>query len=215
MVVPESINSITAASLGCRFITAFRGIVDQGQVKENEWVAVHGCGGVGLSAIMIANARGANVIAIDINDETLKLAIACGAQHIINAKKENVVEAIQTLTKGGAHVSVDALGSKITCSNSIGCLRKLGRHIQIGLMAGEDYLPSIPMHLVIARELQLIGSHGMQAFRYPEIFEMMEQKSIQPEILVKSQVHLEQAIHHLTEMDNMKHSGITVINNFS
>jgi alcohol dehydrogenase len=213
-VVPEYISSVTAASLGCRFITAFRALVDQGHVKENDWVAVHGCGGVGLSAIMIAKAKGAHIIAVDVNSEALQFAKKCGAEYAINAKKEIVIEAIQSITNGGADISVDALGSIETCVNSIECLRKLGKHIQVGLMAGKDHNPPIPMHSVIAKELQLIGSHGMQAFRYPAIFEMIEQKVIHPEILVNSKVNLAQAITHLIGMDNMKHAGITVIDDF-
>ncbi len=214
VVVPTYITSVTAASLGCRFITSFRAVVDQGKVKENNWVAVHGCGGVGLSAIMIAKAKGAKVIAIDINSEALRFAEQCGASYLIDAKKENVSAAIQSITNGGADISIDALGSKETCINSIACLRKLGKHIQVGLMTGDQSNPSIPMHLVIARELQLIGSHGMQAIRYPEIFEMIEQKTIRPEILISKHVNLEEGIEHLIDMDKMQHAGITVITDF-
>jgi alcohol dehydrogenase len=214
VVVPENITNVTAASLGCRFITAFRGIVDLGQVKENDWVAVHGCGGVGLSAIMIAHAKGAKVIAIDINPDALQFASRCGATYLINAKNEEVSPAIHSITNGGADISMDALGSKETCINSIECLRKLGKHIQVGLMAGKDHNPAIPMHLVIARELQLIGSHGMQAFRYPAIFEMIEQKLIKPQLLVNKEVNLAQGIDHLINMDKMTHAGITVISGF-
>ncbi len=213
-VVPETINSVTAASLGCRFITAFRALVDQARVVPNNWVAIHGCGGVGLSACMIANAKGAKVIAVDINEESLALAKECGATWVINALKENVADAIQEITHGGADISMDALGSIETCSNSIACLRKLGKHIQVGLMAGDQYNPSLPMHLVIARELQLIGSHGMQAFRYPEIFEMIEQNTLQPQILVRREVNLSDGVDHLINMDKVHAAGITVITDF-
>src|SRR5208283_4615887 len=101
----------TAASLGCRFVTSFRAIVDQGRVSAGQWVAVHGCGGVGLSAIMIASALGANVVAVDIADDKLALARSLGAAATVNAAKvADVVEAVLELTGGGAHVSLDALG---------------------------------------------------------------------------------------------------------
>ena len=67
VMLPETMTFQTAASLGCRFATSFRAVVDQGKVIGGQWVAIHGCGGVGLSAIMIANALGAQVIAIDID----------------------------------------------------------------------------------------------------------------------------------------------------
>ena len=149
--LPESIDFETAASLGCRFVTSFRAVVKQGQVTGGQWVVVHGCGGVGLSAIMIANALGANVIAIDISDEKLVLAKNVGAAFTINAAKErHLIKKIKSLSDGGAHVSIDALGSKITCQNSISSLRKRGKHIQIGLLAGDQAHPPIPMEKVIA-----------------------------------------------------------------
>ena len=70
--LPDEISFSTAAALGCRFATAYRGLAKRAQVKPGEWVAVFGCGGVGLSAIMIAKALGAKVIALDIS-EILKL----------------------------------------------------------------------------------------------------------------------------------------------
>ena len=135
--LPETIDFATAASLGCRFVTSFRAIVDQGRVSAGQWVAVHGCGGVGLSAIMIANALGAQVIAIDIADQKLELAKSLGAVATVNAGKvANVVEAVMEITKGGAHVSVDALGHATTCFNSISNLRKARQAHSGGAHAG-------------------------------------------------------------------------------
>ena len=85
--LPDRMSFVDAASLGCRFITAFRGIVDLGNIQPGEWIAVHGCGGVGLSAIMIAKALDAYVIAIDIDDEALAFAKNCGAHYTINSRK--------------------------------------------------------------------------------------------------------------------------------
>ena len=157
----------TAASLGCRFVTSFRAIVDRGRVRPGEWVAIHGCGGVGLSAIMIASAMGANVIAIDRTNDKLDFAKEIGAVAAVDASETaDVVRAVREITKGGAHVSMDALGHPTTCFNSIANLRRRGRHIQVGLMLGEHAHPPIPMDKVIAHELEILGSHGMQAFRY-------------------------------------------------
>ena len=141
--LPDEIDFAAAASLGCRFVISFRAIVDQGGVSPGEFVAVHGCGGVGLSAIMIANAMGAHVVAVDIDENSLQLAKTIGARHIVNAEDSNdIAAAIRDLTGGGAHVSLDALGHPQTCFNSIDCLRKRGRHVQVGLMLAD--LPSRP-----------------------------------------------------------------------
>ena len=85
---------------------------------------------MGLAATMIANALGAHVVAIDIKDSKLSLARSVGAVAAINAAKEkNVVQRVIDASGGGAHVSMDALGSPETCFNSISSLRKRGVHL--------------------------------------------------------------------------------------
>jgi alcohol dehydrogenase len=213
--LPEDLTYEAAASLGCRFVTSFRAVVDQGQVTGGQWVSVHGCGGVGLSAIMIASALGANVVAIDIKDEKLDFARTIGAVETINAlESADVVAELMDITRGGAHVSIDALGSPTTCFNSIANLRKRGKHIQVGLMVGEYQNPSIPMNLVIAKELEILGSHGMQAHRYPEMLEMIRRGILSPEKLVGRMIDLEESLDELASMDKFEGSGVTVINDF-
>lgn len=213
--IPDEIDDETASLLGCRFITSFRAVVEQGGVKGGEYVSVHGCGGVGLSAIMIANALGAQVIAVDINNDKLVLAKELGATMVINSKSsQNVVGEIKELTKGGSHISIDALGSQETCFNSIANLRKSGKHVQVGLMAGADHNPAIPMDLVIANELEIIGSHGMQAYKYQEVFEMISSGKISPKKLLGDTVSLAESVHLLPKMDCFDRQGVTVINSF-
>ena len=203
--LPEEINDITAATLGCRFITAFRAIVAQGKVMEGQHIAIHGCGGVGLSAIMIANALGAQVTAIDINSKTLELARQLGANSIINASNNsNIVETIKEITKGGAHVSMDAFGSEITCLNSIASLKKRGKHIQVGLMTGDHKHPNIPMDKILADELEILGSHGMQAHKYPEMLKMIIDGKLHPERLIEKTITLEEATLALPSMDTFQ-----------
>ncbi|GAB4322669.1 MAG: zinc-dependent alcohol dehydrogenase family protein [Phototrophicales bacterium] len=208
--LPETIDFVEAASLGCRFITAFRGVVYQGRLCTGDWLAVHGCGGVGLSAVMIGAAMGANVIAVDIDADKLNLAQQLGAVALVNARDvEDVPAAIYDLTQGGAHVSVDALGSTITCRNSILGLRKRGRHIQIGLMVDGD--SSIPMGAIIGRELEIIGSHGMQAHAYTPMLEMIASGILQPAQLIGQVISLQDAPQALIDMTDFKGIGITVI----
>jgi alcohol dehydrogenase len=213
--LPEEMDFVTAASLGCRFSTSYRAVVAQGAVGADQWVAVHGCGGVGLSALMIAHALGARVIAVDINAEALKLAKRFGATVTINARENaNVVDSIREITAGGAHVSIDALGSTETCSNSILSLRKQGRHIQVGLLAGDDHLPRVPMHQVIARELQIYGSHGMQAHRYGELLQLIVSGKLDPMALVGKTIPLDDAPQEIERMTGFGGVGISVIDRF-
>ena len=213
--LPNDMDFVTAASLGCRFATSFRAVAAQGRVVESEWVAVHGCGGVGLSAVMIAAALGAKVIAVDIDSEVLRLAAELGAAGVINARDtDDVAGRIHELTGRGAHVSIDALGSSVTSTNSIACLRKRGRHVQVGLLAGDDYRPRIPMDQVIGRELEILGSHGMQAHRYPQMLDLIAAGKLQPQRLIGKKVSLEEAPRELEGMGRFGAVGITVIDRF-
>ena len=213
--LPDELTFEAAASLGCRFATSFRAIVDQGQVTGGQWVAVHGCGGVGLSAIMIARAIGASVIAIDITDEKLDFAREIGAVATINAAKtEDVVANVMEITQGGAHVSIDALGSPATCFNSIANLRKRGKHIQVGLMVGGHRQPATPMDRIIAYELEILGCHGMQAYRYADMLEMIRSGVLSPGKLVGKRINLEESLEELVNMENFEGAGSAVINDF-
>jgi len=213
--LPEEVSFETAASLGCRFATAFRAIVDQGQVSGGQWVAVHGCGGVGLSAIMIAKALGAQVIAVDINDESLKMANELGASYAINAiDHKNISEEVIAISKGGVHVSLDALGAQETLFNSISNLKRRGKHIQVGIMQPHEVHAKIPVDLIISKELEILGSHGMQAFRYRPMLEMIKNSVLEPEQLVKERISLKESVNYLPQMKNDNSPGIKVINQF-
>lgn len=210
--LPEGMDYATAASLGCRFATSFRAVVDQGRVRGGEWVAVHGAGGVGLSAIMIAAALGANVVAIDLAEARLARARELGAAATINAREvSSVVEAVREITGGGAHVSIDALGSRETCFNSIAGLRRRGRHVQVGLMLGDETDAVVPMAQVIAHELEILGSHGMQAWRYDAMLAMIQSGRLRPDRLIGETLSLAAAIPVLTAMDRHPPEGIAII----
>lgn len=213
--LPDEMEFATAAVLGCRFITSYRGVIAQGRLQGGEWVAVHGCGGVGLSAIMIATAFGASVVAVDIEEEKLAFAKSIGAVAGINAKSvDDIPNAIKEITNGGAHLSIDALGNKTTCYNSILSLRKRGRHIQLGLLAGKEADPTVPMGAVIGNELEIIGSHGMQAHQYPPMMEMILNGKLQPQKMIGKRVSLEEGAKELMNMNEFKNIGVTVIDRF-
>ncbi|MFS1299303.1 alcohol dehydrogenase catalytic domain-containing protein [Streptosporangium longisporum] len=250
--LPGEMTFPTAASLGCRFATAYRAITAVGRVRPQEWVAVHGCGGVGLSAVMIAAAAGARVVAVDVSPGALELArrfgaVACvavspgtsdgpgtGVATGIGAEAGAGVRAgggdgagagvesgdgaevpvpgaqvaarIREVTSGGAHVSVDALGSPQTCAASIEGLRRRGRHVQIGLLPG---LTALPMGRVIGHELELLGSHGMAAHAYPEMLAAVARGTVLPQALVTRSIGLEEAGAALRSIGSVP--GVTMI----
>lgn len=210
--LPDQLDFVTAASLGCRFATAFRALTTHGKVGPGQWVAIFGCGGVGLSAVMIATALGAHVVAVDVSATALSRAENLGAAATINAAAEAAPAAVVVaLTSGGAHVAIDALGSAATAIASVTSLRPRGRHLQVGLLHGNDATPALPMDQVIARELEIFGSHGMPAHEYPAMLELVTSGALHPERLIGSVITLDVAPAALASMDSPASDGITVI----
>jgi D-arabinose 1-dehydrogenase-like Zn-dependent alcohol dehydrogenase len=213
VALPHSVDAVTAASLGCRFATAYRAVLAQGRVTDGQWLAVHGCGGVGLSAVMIGVSVGARVVGVDINPAALEMAARLGAVATVDpTSTPNVPVAVRELTEGGAHVSLDALGSTATCIASIRSLRKRGRHVQVGLLAGADARPAVPMGRLIAHELEIVGSHGMAAHDYGEMLALVESGRLRPDRLVSARIGLDAAGQALAAMSGATTpAGMTVI----
>lgn len=211
VALPDEMSFATAASLGCRYATAFRAVVQQGRVRAGEWVAVHGCGGVGLSAVQIAVAFGAQVVAVDISDGAFALAASFGAV-IVDGRGIDVPAAVREVTGGGAHLSLDALGSEGTCVNSVLSLRLRGRHIQVGLLPPSQGRPAVPMERVVAGELELLGSHGLAAHDYPELLDLIGSGRLRPELLVTRELTLAQAGEALMTVGRAP--GIAVVTSF-
>ncbi|MBA4609280.1 alcohol dehydrogenase catalytic domain-containing protein [Aeromicrobium sp. Marseille-Q0843] len=238
--IPESVDFATAASLGCRFATAYRALVGRARVVDGEWVTVVGAGGVGLSSVMIARALGARVIAVDRNPEALAVAAELGAEHGIltgpdhsgglaaappptfvtavgpEVERErnrvtNVALAVADLTGGGSHVAVDAVGSEQTCADAILSLRRRGRLAQVGLLPSIEGHPRVPMERVIGWELDLLGSHGMAAAAYPGMMALIEQGSLEPQRLIERTIGLDEAAALLPVFDEAKLAGMTII----
>ena len=214
IALPNAISFSTAAALGCRFATAFRGLTARARVQSGEWVAIFGCGGVGLSALMIAKSLGARVIAVDISTVALAKATQLGADVTINSNEKDALIQIADISSDGADVAIDALGSQATSSQSILSLRRRGRHLQLGLLLTPDGLTPEPMARVIAYELDILGSHGMAARDYPQMLEMVESGILRPDLLVERTVGLTDGIAALRAMGESRApitSGITVI----
>jgi len=210
--LPDELDFVTAAGLGCRFATAHRAVVGQGRVRAGEWVAVHGCGGVGLSAVMIALAAGARVVAIDIAEAALAAARELGAEGTVNASTDDVARRVIEVTEGGAHVGIDALGSAATALSSVASLRKRGRHVQVGLMVGDVARAPLPWDLVVARELEILGSHGMAAHDYVVMLASIVEGRLDPSRLVGRTISLAEAPAALMAMDGPPPvAGMTVI----
>jgi D-arabinose 1-dehydrogenase-like Zn-dependent alcohol dehydrogenase len=216
VTLPEEVSFVAGAGMGCRFMTAFHGLTDRVRLRPGEWVAVYGCGGVGLSAIEIAHCLGAQPIAIDIGADKLALATEVGAVATINAAAvEDAALAVLEMTGGGAQVSVDAVGIQQTCESAIRSLAKRGRHLQIGMTTGDTGgRLQLPVDDMIGRELEIYGSKGMPAQHFPAMLRLVADGRLDPGRLVTRTVALEEAGAVLAAMDDFDTLGFTVIDRF-
>jgi alcohol dehydrogenase len=215
--LPDAMGFDVAAAMGCRLTTAFRGLADRARLAPGEWLAVHGCGGVGLSAVMIGAAMGAQVLAIDVNRQALDLAQAVGATALLDASGEqDVALAVREITGGGAHVSIDALGITATFHNSIRGLRKLGRHVQIGMPLEEHATPPVPLlETVYSRQISILGTRGIAASRFPALLGMIASGRLDPGRMIARRIPLSAAGAALAEMNGYGAAGVTVITNLA
>lgn len=211
VALPDAVGTDAAAALGCRFATAFRALTAHARVRPAQQVAVFGCGGVGLSAVMIASALGASVTAVDVSDAALDWARTLGATRTIRSARSGgdgsarpevaLALAVVEATGGGADVTVDALGSAGTAASAVRGLRRRGTHVQVGLMLGDDATAALPWDRVIAWELTVAGSHGMSARDYPAMLAMIADGRLDPARLTGSVTGLDGAIDALVAMD--------------
>lgn len=216
VALPEVLTSVAAASLGCRYIAAFHGIVDQARVRGGEWVAVYGAGGgMGQAAVQIAAAVGANVVAIDTSDEKLSAAQSLGAAYLVNADREDPIAAILELTRGGAHVSVDTVGLAVTCQSSVRSLRSRGRHLQLGhTTQAEQGSVALPIDVMMIKELEFLSAFGMAGHRFDTMLAMIEAGRLDPGRIVSRTVDLGGVSAVLESMADFGTLGVVVIDEF-
>jgi alcohol dehydrogenase len=215
VALPDTVPFESAAALGCRFATAFRALTGRARLRAGETAAIFGCGGVGLSGILIAAAAGARVIAIDVSPSALERARRVGAQETVliedPADPEPVIAAVQALSDDGPDVTMDAFGSQASVRACVGSLRRRGRHVQVGLLFGADARCQIPMDRVLARELEIYGSHGIAASDYADLLSFVETRALDLGTLVGRSISLEGAGDALRRMSTRSDPGITVI----
>ena len=212
--LPEAMSPALAAGLGCRVTTAWHALTDRAAVRAGEWVAVHGTGGIGLAAMLLAKMLGAQVVVVDIVDEKLSHAKQLGADAAVNATTADAVAAIRDLTSGGADVSIEALGSEATTNASIECLGTLGRHVQVGMPVGHSARMNINMNAVYMKNLAVYGTRGMPAWKYPSLLGMIERGEVDLSPMVAREVPLSGASDELRAMNGPTAPGTAVITNF-
>jgi propanol-preferring alcohol dehydrogenase len=210
--LPDEVDFLSAAALGCRFMTAYHGLVNRAIVRPGEWVAIFGLGGVGLSAIQIASSLRAQVIAVDISDKKLEKAKAEGAIETINTSKQKATKAILEITKGGADISIDALGSSQTTIPAIYSLRRGGRHLQIGLTGqNEKGKIPLPVDVMVFMEISFLGTIGCPITSYPYLLTLVANGVLAPKNLITNTIPIEKANEVLQSMTDFSTVGFNVI----
>lgn len=203
--------TVTVADLNC--------IPLPERVQPGQWLAVNGCGGVGLSAVQIAAASNALVVAVDVDDRKLAKARDEGAAATINARgltPEQVGEAVKDATGGGAHVSLDALGRAFTFHQSIQSLRKRGRHVQVGITSQEERgQVATPVDMLTMMEWEIVGSLGNPQPKYAELLALVEHQKLRPARLVTRKIALDEVTDTLERMTSFDTVGFEVITKFN
>lgn len=212
--LPPSLSPALAAGLGCRVTTAWHALTDRANVRAGEWVAIHGTGGVGLSALLLAKMLGARVVVVDIVEEKLTHAKEHGADATVNAATCNAAEAIRDITGGGADVSIEALGIEATTNASIDCLATLGRHVHVGMPAGEGQM-RINMRAIYGKQLSFFGTRGMPSWKYPSLLGMIERGEVDISPMVAREIPLSAATSELRAMKGPTSPGTAVITDFT
>jgi D-arabinose 1-dehydrogenase-like Zn-dependent alcohol dehydrogenase len=213
--LPEEVSYDAAAALGCRFMTAWHALQHQASLRAGEWLAVHGVGGIGLSAVQIGTALGAGVVAVDIDERKLEAARRQGAAATVNARDGSVIEAVKEATGGGAHVALGGLGVAALVHNALMSLRKGGRLVQVGLTSKEEQgIVGIPLDELIEAELTIVGSVGNPHVHLPALLALVADGRLDPGGLVTERIPLGQAHDVLERMTNFDTVGFALIDSF-
>ena len=214
VALPEGVSGVAAASMGCRFVTAFEALDREADVDGGDVVVVVGCGGVGLSAVQIAAALGATPVAVDVREAPLELAAEVGAAATLNAETVDVPERLGERF-GGADVSIDALGTAETFRTAVDSLGRGGTHVQVGLTGDDDRGEvSLPVDRLVQEDLTVAGSRGMPPRRYDDIFAMVAAGQLDPGALVTDRVALADVPDRLAAMGEFDTVGVEVVTSF-
>lgn len=140
--IGDDIDPVEAAVFGCAVLTGVGAVVNTGQVRPGSSALVVGLGGVGLSALLGALAAGANpLVAVDVHQSKLDLALELGATYAINARDADAVERIRELTKGGVDYAFEFAGSVAAMQLAYAATRRGGTTVTAGLPHPSDSWP--------------------------------------------------------------------------
>ena len=215
--IPDALSFAAGAAMPTVYPTSYAGLVWRAPVVAGETVLVHAAaGGVGLSAVQIAKALGARVIATAGGADKLEIAKQAGADVLIDYRQEDFVPRVLAETEGrGADVIYDSVGGDTT-DRSLKCINWNGRLLVIGFASGD--IPHVKMNRVLLKNISLVGLHwSAYPDKEPEsidacfegLFEMASRGQIDP--LVSASYPLEDASQALIDLASRKTVGKIVL----
>ena len=150
--IPEGLPAVEAAPLFCAGVTVYRAL-RQAAISPGQRVAIFGIGGLGHLAVQIARELGAEIVAIDVSEEKLRLAETLGAARSFNATSTNVVKELRA--RGGVHVALVTSAAKAAYEMAFSCVRPTGTLLAVGLPSENICFPPI---LMAAKEIRIQSS---------------------------------------------------------
>ena len=195
LVDVQGIAPAQAAVLACSGVTAYSAAEKIGPPEAGQWVAVLGCGGLGLIAIAILKALGhQHIIACDIDDAKLASASAAGVQHVLNLKTGGAAQLL-ALSNGGLRGMLDFVGSPATSALALPALQKGGRFVSVGLFGGAATVPLVALAM---REISLMGSAVGSTAQIRELVALVQSGKLKlPAVQVRPMAQAEQSLQDL------------------
>ncbi len=193
--LPPEILPEDACIIADAVSTPFHAVKNRSGIKPGDSALVIGCGGLGMNCIQIANAAGANVIAVDFNlpiikgstKTKLEMAKELGAVETIDAKSEDVIKKVRSLTGGGVDVAFEIIGRPETIQQAYKCIRPGGRLVIVGFSPEQV---NINPGRMMVKELDVVGSCSCPTADIPKIIEMVRSKKINTDVLITSKFPL-------------------------
>lgn len=176
--VPLEAGSIVADAVS----TPYHAVVNRAQLKPGEWAAIFGCGGVGLSAVQVAKAVGARVVAVDIAPWKLETASALGADAVVDSRDAKAAaKEIRKITGGGADAAFEVIGNPEVLDLATQVVKWGGRVIVVGYSEKPALLQS---GRIMFRELEVKGSLGCGLQDFPHVIDLVARGKVRLDKMV-------------------------------